>query len=454
LASDFDFVLSQLLADDGDAARSYRHTHKTGGSVEGIEPTPLELAEQLWTLIFPGRSLEWKDWSPVVNNDRQEVVTYGANQMSDGERAALYLLSKVLLAAPGTVLVIDEPETHFHSELAVRLWDALEKVRLDLRFVYVTHDLTFGLSREPADFLLADPVRGLTVINVDSGIPAEIRRDILGAASFSYYASRAVFCEGEDQSYDKAFLAAWFSGRDTVVKAVGSSDSVRQCVQAFNSAELVDNLDAVGIVDRDHRSNEELASMAEILVVLPFHEIEALVCVPAVADQLAAHLAVELEGGVEAVIRGSVSADDARRVAHERTKMRNVVENQVSAKPSAWDETSLAAHYESVNASVATSVDALAIFKEELALADEVRSSSDVEKILELFPSKGIAGKVASALGVKVGTLFDLLTNALTTSEGDPLYELGKKLEPALLKLSLPARVVAERPQASEPQAA
>jgi hypothetical protein len=77
-----------------------------------------------------------------------------------------------------------------------------------------------------------------------------------------------------------------------------------------------------------------------------------------------------------------------------------------------------------------------------------------VEKILALFPSKSIAGRVASALGVKVGTLFDLLTNALTVSEGDPLYELGRKLEPALLELGFPSRVVAERPQASEPQAA
>jgi hypothetical protein len=194
----------------------------------------------------------------------------------------------------------------------------------------------------------------------------------------------------------------------------------------------------------------ELASMAETLVVLPFHEIEGLICVPAVADHLAAHLAVELEHGIEAIIREAVSADDVRRVAYERTKLRlrNALENQVSAKPQAWDEASLATHYENVKASLTSSVDASAIFQEELALAEDVRSSSDVEKILAIFPSKRIAGRVASALGVNgVSALFDLVSGALKATEADePLYKLGADLEKVLHALGLPSRTVAERP--------
>lgn len=66
IASDFDFILSQLLAEDGDAARAFRHRSKEGESVEDIPPTALEIAENLWRDIFPGRRLEWKDWSPSL----------------------------------------------------------------------------------------------------------------------------------------------------------------------------------------------------------------------------------------------------------------------------------------------------------------------------------------------------------------------------------------------------
>src|SRR5206468_3802146 len=103
-------------------------------------------------------------------------------------------------------------------------------------------------------------------------------------------------------SLDKVFLSAWFSGRDTVVIAVGSGDAVRQCVGAFKAAKLVDNLDAVGIVDRDFRSDEELQALAETATVLPVHEIEGIVCLPAIGDRLAAHLAVKLADGIAGVV--------------------------------------------------------------------------------------------------------------------------------------------------------
>ncbi|MDP9340549.1 MAG: AAA family ATPase [Actinomycetota bacterium] len=451
LISDFDFVLAQLLVDDGDAARTFRRAYESGQPVDGIEPSALQLVESLWRSIFPGRMLEWKDWAPVVRNDRAEVDAYGANEMSDGERAALYLLSKVLLSQLGTILVIDEPETHFHEELAVRLWDALEKARPDLRFVYVTHDIPFALSREPAAYLLADPISGLTRINIYARIPANIRRAILGAASFSYYASRVIFCEGEDHSFDKAFLSAWCPGRDTVVLAVGSGDVVRQCVDVFKSANLVDNLEALGVVDRDFRSDDELKSLAATAVVLPVHEIEGLVCLPAIGDRLATHLGKTLEGGVAGIVQGTVRDEDVRRVAYERTKLGllNSVEDLVTGKPGAWDEKGMQAHYDEMKSSLGRSVDAVAIFKEELSRAEATRKSGDIAKILEIFPSKPIANAVARTLGVKVSTLFEIVIGGLaaTVNPDDPLYKLGSDLEAELTKIGLPPRTVTERRQ-------
>jgi hypothetical protein len=45
ITSDFDFMLAQILAEDGDAAREYRALSKAGGSVTELPKTPLELLE-------------------------------------------------------------------------------------------------------------------------------------------------------------------------------------------------------------------------------------------------------------------------------------------------------------------------------------------------------------------------------------------------------------------------
>jgi hypothetical protein len=234
-----------------------------------------------------------------------------------------------------------------------------------------------------------------------------------------------------------------------VVSAVGSGDAVRQCVTAFESAKLLDNLEAIGIVDRDYRSEEQVKALAAIATVLPFHEIEALVCLPAVGNRLAAHLAVTLDGGIERIVRKTVTDDDVRRVAHERTKFRllNLVEDEVTAKPSTWDEAGLMSRQAEVKKALG-SIDPKAIFEEELSRAEGTRASGDVGKILELFPSKQIASTVAGALGVKVRALFELLSAALSSASGDdPLYQLGKDLETGLGMIGLPPRTVAERSQ-------
>ena len=94
-------------------------------------------------------------------------------------------------------------------------------------------------------------------------------------------------------------------------------------------------------------------------------------------------------------------------------------------------------------------MDALAVFEEELVRTEETRASGDVAKILELFPSKRIAGVVAKALAVKdVKALFALLSGSLMAVDADdPLSGLGKDLEEQLNAIGLPPRTIAERYQ-------
>ena len=46
---------------------------------------------------------------------------YFSNQMSDGERAVLYLTAQILCVPQNKTLIVDEPEIHLHHSIMNRL---------------------------------------------------------------------------------------------------------------------------------------------------------------------------------------------------------------------------------------------------------------------------------------------------------------------------------------------
>ena len=62
-------------------------------------------------------------------------------QMSDGERSATMVAASVITAAPGTALLIDEPERHLHRSVIEPFLAALFNLRQDCSFVISTHEI-------------------------------------------------------------------------------------------------------------------------------------------------------------------------------------------------------------------------------------------------------------------------------------------------------------------------
>ena len=67
--------------------------------------------------------------------------SFGIEQMSDGERNAMIMASQVITAERGCVLLIDEPERHFHRAIIVPFLKALFKHREDCVFIISTHEV-------------------------------------------------------------------------------------------------------------------------------------------------------------------------------------------------------------------------------------------------------------------------------------------------------------------------
>lgn len=447
MSNEINDLFSKLMAEDAASAMRFRDQHATGKSAE-IEETNLMRLRAAWADFFPGRYIDFTSYKARVTSDYDPANTqYPANRMSDGERVALYLGARVL-NAQSNIVIIDEPEVHFHSRLAVRFWNKLEGLRPDVRFVYVTHDLTFALSRQSAQYVIVKPNSAPELIPLDAEVTRSLAESILGAASFSIYAQRIVFCEGEEgDSGDHSLYSSWFKGFGTAVIPVGTCKDVVQCTQAFGTGQLIVGVSAIGIIDRDYWPDRYLTSLHSSVFVLPTHEIENLFCLRGVFEAVGRHLSFDTtrvsdlyadfisnakgrfmggllakqiserfkrrcEGGLSAVVNGLRATDDLSMLQSE----------YVSAlQPSNWD------------------FDPETIFTEERQCLEKALLSPNEEAFLRLFPGKVCLPIAARTLGIEPVRYRELVATALREGQDESLSILGHDLETALSEV-LPPR--------------
>lgn len=448
LTAEFDFMLSKLLAEDAMSDKEFMRTYRLDPANAGSPPeTPLSRVEKVWGQVFVGRALMWRDWKPMIRSTTQNespVIEYSGNQMSDGEKAALFVAARVFSADPG-VLVVDEPETHFHSLLAVRLWNALEAERTDLRFVYVTHDLTFALSRRDARYIIASPTAGLKIIELDDDLPSDVAGILLGAASLSFYASRIIFCEGEESSLDFRLLSAWFRGDDTVVRPVGGCDDVVRCVRALDASGIAQSLQAVGLVDRDYHNDNYLASFSDDVSPLAVHEIESLFALPAVVTAVCKYMRRTFDQNAYlALLQSSVSEQQRHRTVIRRWQSRvepqvvglvSTVSSKAAALETLVDE--IPPLFDMANWSFSPK----AIFEEEKTRVDEAVAGVDPDAFFKVVPGKQLLPLAARTAGQAEDAYVDLIISAIGAEVPDDLAPLGAELVHALEDKGLPLRI-------------
>lgn len=282
-------LMSEILAEDRERAVAYRTAREKDPAAEvdeNLTNTRLARIVRIWNRHFPGRTINI-DYHPMVERVKHDgtTVNYSISQMSEGERTAFYLAARVV-SCDKKVLVVDEPETFFHPLLARSLWNDLEKESPQIRFVYITHDIAFALSRTGARFAIARSEVTADLLPPTSSIPSDVITEVLGAASFSILASRLIFCEGRAKSLDLPILSAWHNCPKTAVVPVGGCDSVRECVSVFRSNQITGGLEAFGYVDRDSWPESHLTSHAHIKPHA-VSEIEGLFCIESVFVALA-----------------------------------------------------------------------------------------------------------------------------------------------------------------------
>ena len=204
LLDDFDDVLSALVArDNNDRFRYFeecKQAQTEGEEKPSVPTTIIEILQGIFSIALPQRKLEFEDsqFYAVLNKDG-DTTKYSATEMSDGERAVLYLAAQVLCVPQNKILIIDEPEVHLHRSIMNRLWKTLEQNRPDCLFLYITHDTQFAAAHGHADIIWVKEFDGQNwkLKKLEShDLPEELLLEILGSRK------NVLFVEGERDSYD------------------------------------------------------------------------------------------------------------------------------------------------------------------------------------------------------------------------------------------------------------
>lgn len=445
---ELNYTLSTLIQEHSSALSAGNELAlAAGGLMTPVDDTKLIQMQQLWSIVYPDRKLEISGFFPKVRRlDVPDSPPYSLKSMSDGERSVLYLAARILLADPGFVQ-IDEPELHLHSRLSVEFWNAIEKARPDCRFIYITHDLVFALSRRNATYLLVKPGGGELPLVVED-LPEEAAVGILGAATLPFHAKRIFFYEGEPgTAFANEFFSSWFLDRDTFAVPAGDRGSVIAAVAGLNAVGIVGGT-VCGLVDRDFYSEDVLLGLPEGITVMPLHELESAICGKGSVTALARHLGKDGELVWQQFVARIQTAFSGKTLSHlvsqrVRYRLGDLLDGAFSAGQiqQSVDSTKQAHRKALVDAQVPETL--ASFFDVEEISVQRAVSGSELD-ILRVLPGKHLLGLLVSVLGFKNNSeLTNLVVAALRPAVGEAhsnLANLGSDLENALAEY-FPPRV-------------
>ena len=397
--NDYQKLMVYLFSDETEENAKFKRACKASG--DRIEPpiTKIDQVKELWETILPHRELVIGGLRIQTRVRGHEDKIYNSSEMSDGERVIFYLIGQCLAAPRDGIIVIDEPELHLHKSIQAPLWDAVEKLRDDCLFVYLTHDVDFAAAKETAKRVWLKSFDGQKwdweLINEDENLPDDLLLEVLGSRK------PVVFVEGENGSFDVSLYRELLS--NFLVIPRGSCTQVIQSVKALKANPQLHHLNVYGIIDRDRRVPAEIAQLEQnSIYVLKVAEVENLFCtkevLEIVSNRLARDPAVDFQTVSETIfdrLQGELDHQVSLRVSSEVKFLLNMFDAGQTG----------AANINTALQSLISNIDVNQIYSDTNSLYSDVIRNRDYEQLLALYNRKSLSSQVSSSLGLANGSL-------------------------------------------------
>lgn len=414
LLGDFGWLLCYLFSEYTQASVDYRQASQADTSGKKIEVnlTALDKIERLWGEVLPHRKLTLKNQQVNVSAD-SGGAQYSGVHMSDGERVIFYLIGQSLAVPAGHIIIIDEPELHLHKSIQVPLWSAIESLRPDCLFVYLTHDVDFAASMAASSKIWLKQYNGARwdweFIQDQDSISEAMLLELLGSRK------RALVVEGVKGGKDSTLYQLLFP--EYLIIPVGSCSKVIEVVKSLNGADAsqLHRLNVTGLVDRDRRTVEEIDSLRQSnIYVLSVAEVESLFCVEEIIKLVSLQLARDPETDFASVVdhvfnrfASELEAQISLRVVSEVKFKLNLFNEKAKGPAGIAEELTR----------LAGSIDAVSIYDDVENSFKEIISRRDYGALLSFYNRKYLADTVAGELGLAKGQLFDLVLRLAKTDK-------------------------------------
>jgi len=250
--TDFNQMIEIAFRDYTDASVEALNSGKT------LAETTRKLDQVLnvWGSIFTDRKILYKDKKIKVQVIGEETF-YDIENLSDGERVALYILLKLILSNSSPTIIIDEPETFLNPSILNQLFDECEKIKVESSFIYFSHDLEFVTTRKDNSIFWIKEYKhphSWSILPTDpENIPEELIVKVVGAKK-----QKILFVESENNKDAQLYQLIY---PDFKVWPVGGCENVINYTKAFNSRTEKFNKEYYGLIDRDLKSNTHITSL-------------------------------------------------------------------------------------------------------------------------------------------------------------------------------------------------
>ncbi|MFP7278105.1 DUF4435 domain-containing protein [Exiguobacterium indicum] len=259
LLNDFRSLLQLLYTEEFNASVRYKDSYEEGKATPPPK-TKLDIIKEIWEDVFPHRKLSKGAGIIEVSLSTDPGAKYNSSEMSDGERLAFYYIGAVLCAHENATIIIDEPENHLHSSIIKKLWDKIEPYRSDCKFVYLTHDIDFAITRNEAKLIWIKSYLGNNIWDYEDVTDLKISKDIY--LEIMGNRSPIIFVEGDaNKSLDYRLYQELYNDYDII--PLSSCSKVIELTKSLRQIEEYYRIDVIGIIDRDRRSDEELESLKD-----------------------------------------------------------------------------------------------------------------------------------------------------------------------------------------------
>ena len=395
LIDDYNSVLEAVFARIANEKGGYFDECRICEDNDKSKPkTPQIIADKIidiWNAVFPHRSIIIKDNTITAKTDKEEK--YPANQMSDGERVAIYLIGQCLVAPDNMMIIIDEPEIHMHKAIMHKLWDKIEEYCPNKTFVYITHDLDFAVSRKDAAKIWVKSYErnheqekwSVEVIEDSDIIPEALLLEILGNRK------DVLFVEGEKGSYDTQLYSAVYDSYYVV--PCHNCYKVIEYTKAFNDSKIqgLHNINVRGIIDRDFMSEGEIESYKKNnIFALDVAEVENLFLLEEIQRIVASNQALEDVDHVISMVK-----------SHIFSEFKQEQDNQILLKfqrelayKMQCNITETADSKDSIKNKINT-IDIDGIYNEIVASIDQVLYNNDYVSLLKIYNRKNLHKQIS-----------------------------------------------------------